>query len=195
VPVHHGDIDKVAGMVHLRDLVELNKRGQGDLASIVKPVLRVPARTNLMGLLNTMQKRSIHLCLVKDEFNHTLGLVTMEDVLEELVGEIRDEFDAEELNVVTRLRDDCWEANADTLILDFNRQSGWTLEAEKVERIGGLMFNGLGRTPKAGDVLEVGNYRLAATAFEDGKLTRVRLTRLAESGTAEEQGGEQRHAT
>ena len=195
VPVHHGDIDKVAGMVHLRDLVELNKRGQGDLASIVKPVLRVPARASLMGLLNTMQKRSIHLCLVKDEFNHTLGLVTMEDVLEELVGEIRDEFDAEELNVVTRLRDDCWEANADTLILDFNRHSGWTLEADKGERIGGLMFNGLGRTPKAGDVLEVGNYRLAATAFEDGKLTRVRLTRLAESGTAEEQGGEQRHAT
>ena len=77
VPVHRGDIDRVTGTVHLRDLVELSKHGGTNLVTIVKPVLRVPARTSLIDLLKTMQKRSIHLCIVKDEFSHTLGLVTM----------------------------------------------------------------------------------------------------------------------
>ena len=181
VPVHRGDIDKLIGIVHLRDLVELNNRGGGDLLSIVKPVIRVPARTNLMELLKTMQTRSIHLCIVKDEFNNTLGLITLEDILEELVGEIRDEFDAEELSVLSRVTDDCWEADADTLVLDFNRRSGWALEAYKGERIGGLIYNGLGKTPTAGDVLEVGAYRLEAIAFEAGRLVRVRITRASES--------------
>ncbi len=178
VPVHHGDIDKITGTVHLRDLIELNKQGGTSLVSIVKPVLRVPARTNLLDLLNTMQKRSIHLSIVKDEFNHTLGLVTMEDVLEELVGEIRDEFDAEELSVLTRVRDDCWEADADALVLDFNRRSGWDLQADKGERIGGLMYNRLGSTPKKGDVVDAGAYRLEAVSFEASRLVRVRVTRV-----------------
>ena len=189
VPVHRSDIDKVTGTVHLRDLVELNKQGGTDLETIVKPVLRVPARTSLMDLLKTMQRRSIHLCVVKDEFNHTLGLVTLEDVLEELVGEIRDEFDAEELSVVTRLRDDCWEADADTLVLDMNRQSGWAIEADKGERIGGLMYNGLGRTLKSGDVLDVGSYYLEAIAFDSGRLVRVRVTKIDGNEVAKENEG------
>ncbi len=177
VPVHHGDLDKVAGTIHLRDLVELDRRGTGDLVSIVKPVLRVPARTSLISLLNTMQKRSIHLCVVKNEFSQTLGLVTMEDVLEEMVGEIRDEFDAEELDVVTRLGNDRWEVDADTLVLDFNRRTGWTIEAEQGERIAGLMFNALGRTPKIGEATEIGDYLLAAETLKAGKLVRVSVTR------------------
>ena len=178
VPVHQGNLDNTIGSVHLRDLVELAKRDGERLASIVKPVLRVPERTSLLELLNTMQKRSIHLCLVKNEFNQTLGLVTMEDVLEELVGEIRDEFDAEELSLLRRINDDCWDAEADTLVLDFNRQSGWQIDAEKGERLGGLMFHGLGHPPKPGDTLDIGAHRLEAIAFDNKLLKRVRITRL-----------------
>jgi CBS domain containing-hemolysin-like protein len=110
----------------------------------------------------------------------------MEDVLEELVGEIRDEFDAEELNVMSRLGDDCWEVDADTLVLDFNRRSGWVVEAGKGERIGGLMYNSLGKTLRKGDVLETGNYRMQAVTLEAGALMRVRVTRIgAENSNAE----------
>lgn len=178
VPVHQGNLDNTIGSVHLRDLVELARRDGEGLASIVKPVLRVPERTSLLDLLNTMQKRSIHLCLVKNEFNQTLGLVTMEDVLEELVGEIRDEFDAEELSLLRRTKDGSWEAEADTLVMDFNRQSGWQIDAEKGERLGGLMFHGVGHPPKPGDALDIGAYRLEASAFENKLLKRVRITRL-----------------
>ena len=178
VPVHQGNLDNTIGSVHLRDLVELARGSSDGLASIIKPVLRVPERTSLLELLNTMQKRSIHLCLVKDEFNQTLGLVTMEDVLEELVGEIRDEFDAEELSLLRRIDDDHWEAEADVLVLDFNRETGWDIDAEKGERLGGLILNGLGRLPKPGDVLDVDAYRFEAIALDGNVLKRVRVTRL-----------------
>jgi putative hemolysin len=103
VPIFEGSIDRVLGVAHLKDLVELERDGKLDLRRILRPVLQVPERKEILELLTDMQNSFVHFASVKDEFGVTLGIVTQEDILEELVGEIRDEFDRDELLTIRQI--------------------------------------------------------------------------------------------
>jgi putative hemolysin len=122
-----------------------------------------------------MQRAFCHMALVKDEFGVTQGLVTQEDILEEIVGEIRDEFDSEELLTIRKLRDGSYEALARIKVLDFNRETGWQVPAEKGDTIGGLMFNTLERAPRKGEWVSIPRYRLECTDVSGSHITRVRI--------------------
>jgi CBS domain containing-hemolysin-like protein len=183
VPIYEGTIDRLLGVIHLKDLVKLVREEGEEIQSILKPVLRVPARKKILVLLQDMQRSFVHLAVVKDEFDVTLGLVTQEDVLEELVGEIRDEFDQEELLTIRRLPDGSYRSLGRIKVLDFNRQTGWQLPAESGDTLGGFLFNLLGRPPQRGDVVRVEGYELSVADLSGTRVTEVRVVELPKETT------------
>jgi CBS domain containing-hemolysin-like protein len=174
VPIFEESIDKVLGFVHLKDLTKLERAGEGELRDIIKPVLRVPERKPILELLADMQKSFIHLAIVKDEHSLTQGMLTQEDILEEIVGEIRDEFDREELQAIRRHEGE-FEALGRVKVLDFNRQTGWELPAEPGDTLSGLVFNSLGRAARKGDTVEVGEYQVIVVDVSGTRIPRVRI--------------------
>lgn len=187
VPIYEGSIDKVLGVVHLKDLIQLVRSGSGDLHGILKPVIQVPERKPILRLLEDMQRAFVHLAIIKDEFGVTLGMVTQEDILEELVGEIRDEFDLEELLTIRRLHDDAYQALGRVKVLDFNRQTGWKLTAERGDSLAGLLFNTLGRAPRRGEAVRIPGYEIVAVDVSGSRVTDVRVMRHPDAA-AEESG-------
>ena len=183
VPIYADTIDRVLGFVHLKDLTKLARAGGGDLRDIMKPVLRVPERKRVLELLADMQKSFIHLAIVKDEHNLTRGMLTQEDILEEIVGEIRDEFDREELQTITRVGEDAYQALGRVKVLDFNRETGWEVPAERGDSLGGLVFNELGHAPRQGDHVSVPGFDITVTGVSGSRITRLRIDRVE---TAEE---------
>lgn len=175
VPIYEDTIDHVLGVIHLKDLIKLARVDGKELFGILKPVLRVPERKPILRLLTEMQRAFCHVALVKDEFGVTQGLVTQEDILEEIVGEIRDEFDSEELLMIRKLRDGSYEALGRIKVLDFNRETGWQVPAEKGDTIGGLIFNTLERAPRNGEWVDLPGYRLECTDVSGSRITRVRI--------------------
>ena len=154
---------------------------EGDLSPQMEAMLRqagqaVPERKPILRLLTEMQRAFCHVALVKDEFGVTKGLVTQEDILEEIVGEIRDEFDSEELLTIRKLRDGSYEVLGRVSVLDFNRESGWQVPAEKGDTIGGLCFNTLERAPRKGEKITVPGYVIECIDVSGSRITRVKVT-------------------
>ncbi len=180
VPVYEGTIDRILGLVHLKDLVQLVRHQKGNLHGIIKPVLQVPERKPILRLLEDMQRAFVHLAIVKDEFGVTLGMVTQEDILEELVGEIRDEFDREELLTIRKLDDHSYQAVGRVKVLDFNRQTGWKVSAERGDTLAGLLFNKLGRGPRRGESVRIPGYDLIVADVSGQRVTQVKVVHRPE---------------
>jgi putative hemolysin len=181
VPIYEDNIDNVLGVIHLKDLIKHVRSGATDLQNILKPVIRVPERKSILDLLADMQRGFIHVAIVKDEFAVTQGMVTQEDILEEIVGEIRDEFDSEELHEVRRLSDGSFDVLARVSVLDFNRESNWEIPAERGDTLGGLFFNTLERAPRKGEVVHLPGYDLQCLDVSGTRITRVRITQRLQS--------------
>jgi putative hemolysin len=175
VLIYKETIDDIQGLVHLKDLISHVRSGAISVQPILKPVLRVPGRKPILLLLTDMQRALCHMAVVKDEFGVTQGLVTQEDILEEIVGEIRDEFDTEELLEIRRVVDGSYEVMGRVTVLDFNRESGWHVEAERGDTLGGLIFNTLGRAPRRGESVRVGDYDLRVVDVSGSRIARVRV--------------------
>jgi len=180
VLIYEGSIDKILGIVHLKDLVKLLSSDGADVTSILKPILRVPGRKPILRLLADMQRNFVHVAVVKDEFGVTLGLVTQEDILEEIVGEIRDEFDRDELLTIRELPGDGYEALGRVKVVDFNRETGWEVPAERGDTLAGLVFNLLGRAPRKGDVVRVPGYEFSVADISGTRITQVRVRECAD---------------
>lgn len=176
VPIYEESIDHVLGVIHLKDLMKLARADGKEIFSILKPVLRVPERKPILRLLTEMQRAFCHVALVKDEFGVTQGLVTQEDILEEIVGEIRDEFDSEELLTIRKLNSGSYEVLGRIKVLDFNRETGWQVPAEKGDTIGGLIFNTLERAPRQGEHVRLPGFHLECTDVSGSRITRVTIT-------------------
>ena len=177
VLIYQDSIDSVRGIVHLKDLIEAVRAGRDNLEGLLKPVLRVPERKLILPLLADMQRAFAHVAIVKDAFGVTLGLVTQEDILEEIVGEIRDEFDREELLTIRALPDGSYQALGRIKVLDFNREAGWDVPAERGDTLSGLVFNELGRAPRKGDRVCVSDYEITVVDISGARITELRVTR------------------
>ncbi len=181
VPIYKDNLDQILGLVHLKDLVKLvyhSPDREMGIQEIIKPVLRVPDRIPILKLLREMQAAFIHMAMVKDEYGVTEGLLTQEDILEEIVGEIRDEFDKDELMSIQKVSDVEYDVLGRLLVHDFNRETGWTLKAERGDSMGGVLFNSLGKVPRDGDRVTVGPYELRVLDVSGNRVTRVRVTQL-----------------
>jgi CBS domain containing-hemolysin-like protein len=175
VPIYEGSIDRVLGVAHLKDLVEMERDGKADLRRILRPVLQVPERKLILQLLTDMQNAFVHFAIVKDEFGVTLGIVTQEDILEELVGEIRDEFDRDELLTIRQVAPSRYQALGRVKVRDFNRQTGWKVPAESGDTLAGLVFNTLGRTPRRGESIHMPGYEIVVSDLSRNRVTQVQV--------------------
>lgn len=187
VPIYEGTIDRVLGVAHLKDLVELEREGSGDLRRILRPVLQVPERKLILQLLTDMQNAFVHFAIVKDEFGVTLGIVTQEDILEELVGEIRDEFDRDELLTIRQVAPGRYQALGRVKVRDFNRQTGWKVPSES-DTLAGLIFNTLGRTPRRGESIHLPGYELVVADLSRSRVTQVQVIERPQTAPAAREG-------
>jgi putative hemolysin len=188
VPIYEGTIDRVLGVAHLKDLVELERDPRSDLRRILRPVLQVPERKQILQLLTDMQNAFVHFAIVKDEFGVTLGIVTQEDILEELVGEIRDEFDRDELLTIRLVAPGRYQALGRVKVRDFNRQTGCKVPAEPGDTLAGLVFNTVGRTPRRGESIHVPGYELVVTDLARNRVTQVQVIERPERTEIAQEG-------
>jgi len=179
-PIYRDSIDQVVGMVHVKDAVSAVQEGKTSVEAILRPVLFVSGRQPILALLRRMQQSLTHMAVVQDEFGVTQGLVTQEDILEELVGEIRDEFDREELLAIRAHADGGWDALGRLRVADFNRETGASVPAGPGDTLGGLVFHGLGRAARPGEQVEVGGYAIRASEVSGRRIRRVRVQALPE---------------
>jgi putative hemolysin len=169
-PVGDGSLDRVVGVVHVRDLLAGQRAGAATLRDVVQPATIVPETKELGGLLRELREQHRHLAVVGDEYGGTLGIVTMEDVLEELVGEIEDEYDvpAEQLE---RLDDHTLRVPGAMPVAEFNHLAGAALDEAGPHTMGGLAFDALGRAPRRGDRVPVGGSELTVEEVDGARIT------------------------
>jgi len=162
MPVYRSELDDPVGMAHIKDVIGLIADGKGAsndnkavLKDIRREILYVPPSMLVTDLLLRMQASRIHMALVIDEYGGTDGLVTIEDLVEEIVGDINDEHDETETPAVAPLPDGGWEADARVELDEFEEETGLRVEAEddEIETIGGLVVSLAGRVPRRGEVL------------------------------------------
>jgi putative hemolysin len=177
-PVYHENIDDVIGMVHVKDLLKLGAGDEGEtpISQLVKKIDFVPETMPLNDLLQLMKKSRAQMVLVVDEYGGTEGLVTMEDVIEELVGEIEDEYDLKERELQRR-PDGSVMVKARIPIYDLNEELGAKLpENDEYDSLGGYIFSKLGRIPKAGETLNIPDYTLRIHSATQRQILVVHMT-------------------
>ena len=180
LPVYGESLDEVVGMVHIKDVFMANVDPSKDrsLTALMRDPLFVPESMGVIELLARMRSQRIHLAIVVDEFGGTEGLVTIEDVVEEIVGEIEDEHDEAERGMLTMLDDGLWEADARLEIEELAQAVDPRLSSEEdeVDTLGGLVFLLAGRIPQKGEcVTHPSGWKLEAVDSDPRKIIRVRL--------------------
>jgi putative hemolysin len=176
IPVHNGQIDDIEGIAYTKDLMRAERVGTGDLAvrQSARPAVFVPESKEVSALLRQMQEEKIHMAIVVDEYGGTAGLVTLEDLLEELVGEIVDEFDVEAPSVEQN-PDGSVVVSARYAVDDADELLGAELPQGTWDTVGGLMLDLAGRVPNEGDSVEVDGFRLTALDVRRRRIGRVRI--------------------
>lgn len=177
LPVFDQDVDDIVGLVHAKDLVRVERAGGGTrpVRSTIRPTRFVPETKRADELLQEMQAERFHLAVVVDEYGGTAGLVTLEDVLEELIGEIVDEFDVNE-PLVEPLVGGSIRVHGRMPVYEVAELIGTELPEGDWDTIGGLIFNTLGHLPEIGETLEVNGLTLRVEHVEGRRITRVRIT-------------------
>jgi len=175
-PVVHGSADDVRGFVHIRDLIGA-KRGQTKVGDVVREVLMLPDTKRVLSALSEMRREGQHLAVVVDEYGGTAGIVTLEDLIEEVIGDIRDEYDPAE-NTARTLRGGDVEVDGLLNLDEFTEQTGVELPDGPYETVAGYVMNALGRLPKMGDAVEAPGVRLKVSGMDARRIEKVRVTQL-----------------
>lgn len=191
-PVTDGSQDNVVGFVHVRDMVtSALADGDGDdevravrVRDLVRPVKLVPATKQVLPALSEMRREAIHMAIVVDEYGGTAGIVTLEDLVEELIGDIRDEYDVGRAQV-TRLNDGVLEVDGLINLDDFADETGLALPDGPYETLAGFVVARLGHLPKIGETVTLDGRRLAVSELDGRRVSRVRITPARADGGAD----------
>jgi CBS domain containing-hemolysin-like protein len=177
-----GDLDKTLGVIHIKDLhaMRLKARSGAELLPVARKLIYVPETAHLEKLLQLFLERKLHLAIVVDEYGGTVGMVTLENILEELVGQIQDEFDQEK-PLRVRTSDTTWEVAGTLPLHEFAEILGEPLRQEGINTASGWVTHRLGGFPKAGDVLTVGAYELRVEEMEGMRVGRLKLSKRTEA--------------
>ncbi len=183
-PVYRERIDQVEGTLYAKDLFRFIREGgqAGKLADLIRrPVFFTAHSQKISVLLRQMQARRVHVAIVVDEFGGTSGMVTLEDIIEEIVGEIRDEHDTDE-TPVRQIGPDRYIANADVSLYDLAEITGLELpeQVRSYESLGGMLIDMAGRVPKSGDSIEVGGHEIIVRAADERRVSRVEVVKRKE---------------
>jgi putative hemolysin len=184
IPVYEESIDEVVGILYAKDLLPFLKSGSGPrpaLRSLLRPPVFVPESMSIDDLLHEFQRRKVHIAIVLDEYGGTAGLVTIEDLLEEIVGEIQDEYDTEEPMVVRLSEDEArvdGRADVDDLVELFDIDLGLEDEDE-YDTVGGLIYHRIGGVPSPGDEVDVDGLHLTVESTDGRRVGKVLVVRRA----------------
>jgi len=175
----NGDLDKTRGVVHIKDLYPAARgegRSAGNLLPVARKLIYVPESGRLEKLLQMFLERKLHFAVVVDEYGGTVGVVTLENVIEELVGQIQDEFDQEKPELV-RTNENIWEAAGTLPLHGLEKIIGETPHEEGIATASGWLTRKLSGFPKAGDIVRVGPYELRVEEVDGPRVLRFKITR------------------
>jgi CBS domain containing-hemolysin-like protein len=181
-PVYRGDLDRTEGIVHIKDILAALRDGRSDapISEVVRPAHFVPLTSRAAVLLREMQAHKFHMSLVVDEYGSVSGVVTLEDVLEELVGDIAEEHEQESRDIVA-LGDGRFRVDAAVSVHELNQEIGVDLPHEKWNTVGGLMYGMLGAIPSPGQSVVLDGLRFTAERADGRRVTIVVVEREPET--------------
>jgi putative hemolysin len=183
IPVYEDNIDKIVGMLYAKDLLLCFRENRIDtsIRDLLRPTYFVPVSKKVNILLRDMQKHRVHIAVVVDEYGGTAGLVTIEDILEEIVGEIQDEYDAEEDVHVEIVGPDAYLLNSRLDIYSLSKLLDTELPNEDADTLGGLIYSILGHVPEQGEAVEVHGWQFTVLSIEGNRIDQVRADKLSDS--------------
>jgi CBS domain containing-hemolysin-like protein len=185
VPVYRENLDNVIGIVFVKDLVALPPTAEPPMTTLMRAAYMVPESKRVSELLKEMQRRQAQMAIVVDEYGGTAGLVTVEDLLEEIVGEIRDEYDVES-ETVTDEGNGIFVFSGKVNVDEVHDRLGVEIEREGFETLGGYLLSHLGRMPYVGETFEIGELAIEVLEVERRRIAKVRARRLVPAAPDEE---------
>jgi magnesium and cobalt transporter len=178
-PVVGEDRDEVAGILLAKDLLRFfveDEPAEFDIKECLRPAVFIPESKRLNVLLKEFRVTHNHMAIVVDEYGGVSGLLTIEDVLEQIVGDIGDEYDVDESEGIRKEADRSWTVPALTRIEDFNQAFGTRFSDEECDTIGGLILHELGRMPRRGEAVQIGGLELKVTRADRRRIETLRVT-------------------
>lgn len=177
IPVFEQTVDNIIGVLYAKDLFQLllgGKEKEHNIKKLMRPAYYVPESKKVRDLFAELRKEKVHMAIVLDEYGGTAGLVTIEDVIEEIVGDIQDEFDQEEPTIET-LADGSLLVDARTSVYDINEILDVELPDDEFETISGLVFHGLGKLPVQGQTLDIDDLHIIVEKIVGRRITKLRI--------------------
>jgi len=193
IPVYDGSIDNIIGVLYAKDLLRIVASGQHPTAvrSLVRPAYFVPESKRLDDLLRELQQQRVHMAIVVDEYGAVAGLVTIEDLVEEIIGDIQDEYDKEE-QIFERLSENEYIVDAKISLDDFNELLDTELTGEGYETLGGFVYTQLDKIPTVGDTVTFENLTITVLATKGRRVAKVKVVRHVED-ESEDEGADMSH--
>ncbi len=185
IPVYRGDLDDIVGIVFVKDLVALPPGAEPRLTTLMRAAFMVPESKRVSELLKEMQRRQAQMAIVVDEYGGTAGLVTVEDLLEEIVGEIRDEYDVESETVIDE-GNGTFAFSGKVSVDEVRDRLGVEIEREGFETLGGYLLSHLGRMPYVGETFDVDDLSVEVIEVERRRITKVRVRRRTNAAAGTE---------
>ncbi|MBR1662515.1 MAG: HlyC/CorC family transporter [Acidaminococcaceae bacterium] len=172
-PLCEEDKDHVLGVLHVRDLYSANLTSDLDVRTLARKTIAVPESMTAVHVLQTLQKQRVHLAVVVDEFGGTVGLVTLEDLLEEIVGEISDEYAPIEIPDFVKVAPGIFDIDADVTLDEVERELAVSFEENEDDTLGGYIFSRLGRKPEEGDELRKQDWLFTVKSMDQFRIERI----------------------
>jgi hypothetical protein len=189
-PLVEGHLDHSVGVLHIKDLLPLVGRPDPDLRKVKRELVPVPEMMPIDKLLRMFLDKHLHFALVVDEFGGAVGVVTLDNVLEEIVGDIQDEFDFDKPEF-RRVSSDEFEVDGTLNLYELAEHAGLTIESDEVTTVGGYVTHMLGHLPKPGEYIEVGDYVVTVTKVDHHRVQQVQFKKLQDKAeTTEGSDGE-----
>lgn len=188
LPVYEKTIDSIVGIIHEKNFFDMYLNGRRDIREIIQKPLYIFELTPISDIMQQMQHAKTHMAVVVDQYGGTQGIVTMEDIIEELVGEIYDETDEEDTSFV-KIGENEYEVSADLSVRDFLDNIG--LDPDEIETdcnsIGGLVMENLDRIPEPGEEIDCGRFHFNVVSVDEQRIERVRITVNPEESDSDEE--------
>jgi putative hemolysin len=180
-PVVRGSSDEVIGFIHVRDLLDTtNANPNSKIQDLVRPIMYLPGTKGVLPSLTEMRNQRQHLAIVLDEYGGTDGIVTLENLVECLIGDIQDEYDLDESEISAEHRTGDFELDGLTSIEDLESETGIALPEGPYQTVSGFMMHFLGRMPKEHDVISINGIRLVVISLEGHRVGQLLISRLSE---------------
>ena len=190
VPVYEENVDNILGLLYTKDMLKVWQEGSEykTLKQLLRPANFIPESKKVDELLADMQAERIHIAIVADEYGGVAGLVTLEDIVEEIVGEIRDEYDQGEEALFQKISDTEFRFHGRMDLDDVNQMLDVSLSTAEADTLGGLIYNHLGRVPRPNEELEIGGLSMSVEQITGRRIRRVHVVKEESRKSGEENG-------